>query len=222
VSPRVIVLPDPVRAAPDDGWARDVAETLRAGGVAILPTDTVYGLCCAASRRDAFERLYEIKERPADKAMAVIVSSWDALEGMTRLEAWQKALFADVLPGALTFVVRATKQAPPHLVSGGGTIAFRVPDSKPILAVAASLGEPIVATSANVSGQPAPASVDEIDPRIVTAADVVVDAGVCPRGVASTVVDLTTDTLSVVREGAVEAQEILAAIERARKRAREP
>jgi L-threonylcarbamoyladenylate synthase len=209
-------------AVPDDGWARDVAETLRAGGVAILPTDTVYGLCCATSRRDAFERLYEIKERPADKAMAVIVSSWHALEGMAHFESWQKALFDDVLPGALTFVVRATEQALPHLVSERGTIAFRVPDSKPILAVAAALSEPIVATSANVSGQPAPASIDEIDPRIVTAADVVVDAGTCPRGVASTVVDLTTDAPSIVREGAVEAREILAAVERARKRAHEP
>jgi L-threonylcarbamoyladenylate synthase len=180
------------------------AEILRAGGLVAFPTDTVYGVACVASRPDRLGALFELKQRPVDKQIPMLVA------GVQQLSAddWvvderAVALARRFWPGPLTIVLPAA--------TGGPTQAFRAPDHAVAQALIAASG-PLLATSANVSGQPDTLDADDVLIAFATQADgldAVVDGGRVPGTLASTVVDLSLAPARILRDGPI-ARETLA------------
>lgn len=201
---------------PDGPTVARAAATLRDGGVVVLPTDSVYGICCAATPGNpAHGRIFDIKRRDRAQTLPWFVADVDDL-ARYGLDVSARALrLAERLwPGALTIVVRASAELPPEYAQpgdGGATIALRVPASDLDRAVVRALGVPLAQTSANTHGAPAATSGSGLDPAIVAAADLVLDAGPAPVGVASTIVDATSDELRILRAGALDEAEVLLA-----------
>ena len=167
------------------------AEILNGGGVAVIPTDTVYGLAARPDCPAAVERLYTIKGREAKKPIAILVSDIAAIERFGyRLTGRARELAERHWPGALTLVI--------------GAEGFRIPDHDRTRRLLAACGGVLRVTSANLSGQRPATDAPQALADVGLSADFVVDDGVSPGGVPSTVVRVSDDgSLEVLREGAV-------------------
>lgn len=176
---------------------------LLAGELAVIPTDTVYGIACAASVPDACARLYALKERPLHQPTAIVFGSIGAAEAAIPELAGRSAdLLARVMPGPVTLVVPNPAQRLGHVC--GATpevIGIRVPVLVDDVAYLANAVGGLVATSANLRGGPNPATLDEVPPPVREAAGFEIDGGRL-RGAPSAVIDVTGDEPVVLRDAA--------------------
>ena len=174
------------------------------GGVAAIPTDTLYGLACDAFNSGAIERVFAIKERPEGMALPVLLSEVEQLS-MVALEVPEASLklAGAYWPGPLTLIVQRAGVLPARLTAGQTTVAVRVPDHPVPRELARRLGRPITGTSANISGSANPQSLEELRRQVGDRVDCVVTTGPTPAGTASTIVDLTGDGPRLIREGAI-------------------
>jgi L-threonylcarbamoyladenylate synthase len=182
------------------------AAILRDGGLVAFPTDTVYGVACAASQPGRLDALFALKRRPADRRIPVLVAGIDALPDGWLVDERTRLLAGRFWPGALTMVL------PP--ASGGETQAFRAPNHPVALSLIAAAG-PLLTTSANISDEPDTLDADDVLIAFATQADelaAVVDGGRVALGVPSTVVDLTADPARILREGPVTRDAIAAVV----------
>lgn len=188
---------------------RRAAALLRAGEVVAFPTDTVYGIAADTWNDEAVRRLYAIKERPAQKAIALLLSGPEQLSVVTEYRSPAlEELARRFWPGGLTVVV---PWRPDVRVAGERplrTVGVRVPDHPIPLAIIKEMGIPLATTSANLSGAPSAVTAQEVDRQIGDRIALVIDGGPCPGGKDSTVVDLTTEPPTIRRLGAVPVDEL--------------
>jgi L-threonylcarbamoyladenylate synthase len=188
-------------------------ECLAGDGVAVIPTDTVYGLACNPERESAVRRVYELKQRPPAKPAAVMFFALEpALESLTELGVRTRTAAAALLPGAVTLLLPNPGQRFSLVCDPLGTrpalLGLRVPAlSGPLAAV----GLPAAQSSANFSGGPDPKRLADVPVELREGADLVLDGGELP-GVPSTVVDLSEyeerGEWRVVREGPLTRAEV--------------
>jgi L-threonylcarbamoyladenylate synthase len=179
---------------------------LRAGGVVAAPTETVYGLLARWSDSAARERIYQLKHRPANKRLQMLAPSLTAAEAAGLLpHPALPAIAAAFWPGALTVVAPARNN---------DSIGLRIPAHPFILAVLHELGEPLAATSANLSGQTPATNADDAVRNLNGEPDLLVDGGVVTltAGAASTVLSLLSEPPSILRAGPIDLQAVMAAI----------
>ncbi len=199
---------------------RRLRRRLDQGGVAVIPTDTVYGLACAPEDTGAVRRLYALKGRPPDKPAAVLFFTLtEALGALPELGPRTRGALTRLLPGALT-VVLANPGG--HYPAAGGldppTLGLRVPalGATPALAALAAVTGPVLQSSANHAGGADARRLSDIPPDIRAGADIVIDAGELP-GTPSTVVDLRgfedDGAWCVLRAGALAPAELELALE---------
>ena len=188
-------------------------EVLANGGVAAIPTDTLYGLAASAFDESAVLKVYELKGRPEGMALPLLLSEAEDVRVCAEdvpEAAW--TLMERFWPGALTLVVRKRATVPDIVTAGLDTVALRVPDHPVARAIAKTLGAPITGTSANLSGRPGITNAADVRREFGDTIDFVLDGGEAPGGVASTIVDVSDGELRVLREGAVSKDEIEAAL----------
>jgi L-threonylcarbamoyladenylate synthase len=165
----------------------EAAAALRAGNVALVPTETVVGLVAAES---GLSRIHEIKGRDADKPIALLCATTEEAFGLAaNVPPLARELAELYWPGPLTLVLD---------LPSGGTIGVRVPAGNAVRDLLEAYEGPLYATSANLSGEPAAASADDVDPHVFESADIVV-GGEEGTGEASAVVDLSEGNLRLVR-----------------------
>ncbi|MEA2612005.1 MAG: L-threonylcarbamoyladenylate synthase [Chloroflexota bacterium] len=199
------------RVARDDADGRRLAiETLRAGGVIALPTDTVYGIGVSLETPLGIERLFQIKRRPPDRGIMLLLDSAAQAGSLGVIGPAALALADACWPGGLTVVVpqRPDVSLPAALTGGAPTIGLRVPDHEAPRALAAAVG-PLPVTSANISGLPEARDADEILAQLGEAVDLILDDGPAHGGPPSTVVDCTGDRPVVLRAGAIPIERIV-------------
>jgi len=187
---------------------------VRTGGLAVIPTDTVYGLACDPHRAEAVERLAEVKGRTRDQPIALVASSVDVvLDRLPEVPGPLRRVVDGLLPGPYTLVLPNPARRF-QLLAGRRpeTLGIRVPAVTGIARTLLELLDVVAATSANLHGGADPRRVADVPSEIARAA-AVVDAGPLP-GVPSTVLDLTQPEPTVVREGAAPATEALAQVQR--------
>ena len=195
--------PAPILRADEAGIER-AAETIRTGGIIAYPTETVYGLGADPFRAEAVDRVFAIKERAALKALILLVRGEADLEGLTEdVPAAARDLIRAFWPGPLTLVFRARAGLPERLLGGGGTIALRYSDAPIAQRLLARVGGPITSTSANRSGESAARSAREADRALGDRVDLILDGGPSGDARPSTVVDVSTGTVRVLREGRI-------------------
>ena len=196
-----------VREDATDGVAHAVA-ALRRGDLAVLPTDTVYGIAADAFSPPAVNRLLAAKGRGRDMPVPVLVGAWRGLDGLAQhITPTMRSLVEAFWPGPLTLIVRAAPSLAWDLGETRGTVAVRMPLHPVALAVLAETG-PLAVSSANRSGQPPAADAAEAERQLGTAVAVYLDAGSTGDAVPSTIIDLTGDRPQLRRLGAVPVEEL--------------
>lgn len=197
------------------GDAERAVAALRAGGLVVLPTETVYGLAADATDPGAVARIYAAKGRPADHPLILHLSA-DA-----RLADWADAVpdyarrLADRFwPGPMTLVLRRSKRVGDYITGGQDTVAIRVPDHPVAQVVLARFGSAVAAPSANRFGHVSPTTAQhaaaDLGSRLVAGRDIVLDGGPCRVGVESTIIDCTRERPAILRPGSVGAAEVAA------------
>lgn len=205
------------RVVVDDpgGYAEAIA-VLRSDGIVALPTDTVYGIAVRIDTPGGIERLFHVKQRPPDRAIALLIGSAEQARQIGVMTPSAEALAGAFWPGGLTLVIsrREDTTLPEVLTGGAATIGLRVPDHPAPRALAAAVG-PLPTTSANRSGQPEARDAGEIAAQLGDAIELIVDGGVAHGGPASTVVDCSGATARVLRVGAIPVEQVTAILAQA-------
>ena len=201
ISTRVVAV-DPVK--PDQSVMRAAGARVDAGGLVAFPTESFYGLGADALDAAAIARVFEVKGRPDDKPLLVLV---DGIAMVTELVAeipdGARALMARHWPGALTLVLRASARVPVGLTGGTGTIGVRQPGHAVARALVAAAARPITAPSANPSAAAPPRTAGEVRRYFDGRVELILDGGTTAGGVGSTLADCTVWPPRILRQGAV-------------------
>lgn len=193
---------DPV--SPDPQVIESAGKIIRAGGVVVFPAQCLYGLACDAANPEAVRRIFEIKQRPETKALLILIHHPGQIPGLVKkIPQAATRLMEACWPGGLTLVFEAADHLGADLTAGTGKIGIRLPAHPVARALVAAAGCPITGTSANLSGQPGCDTAARLPQEITHRADQVLDAGQLKGGAGSTVVDVTTSPVSILREGLV-------------------
>ena len=200
-------------AQPDPDAIRRAATVIRDGGVVVYPTSLLYGLGADALNPDAVDRVFAVKRRAATKPVSILINSRQDLDYLAaEIPAAAEVLMDRLWPGKVTLVFRTTAGLPINLTAGTGKIGIRLPLHPVAKKLLEEAGRPVTATSANLSGGPACASVPDMPETLLRAADLILDAGGLPGGAGSTVIDVTLSPPVILREGAVSAGAVRAAL----------
>jgi L-threonylcarbamoyladenylate synthase len=200
-----------VLSASDPNAMRHAADVLRHNGLVAFPTDTVYGVGALAFKAEAVQRLYVVKGRATDKAIAVLVARTADLPKVAQeLTPSAQRLARDFWPGPLTLVVPKHPDLP-AAVSALPTVGVRFPDH-PVARRLLELTGPLAVTSANRSGEPNALTAEEVLAHLSGRVDLLIDGGRAPGGIPSTVVDCTGLAPMILRQGPVSAAEIEATL----------
>jgi len=192
------------RAAPDLAALRPAAERLRSGGLVAFPTETVYGLGAHALDAAAVRRLFEAKGRPATDPLIVHVARLQAVDELvSSFPDAARTLAARFWPGPLTLVLPRAAAVPGAVTAGLDTVAVRMPSHPVARALLELAGIPVAAPSANLFSRPSPTRAAHVLEDLNDRIDIVIDAGSTDVGIESTVVDVTGDTPTILRPGAV-------------------
>lgn len=185
----------------------EVVACLNDGGVVLLPTDTVLGLAASPAHSSAIDRLYQLKDRPREKNIAVMVANHtQVLEiGAEVSGDAEKLLTSDFVPGGLTIVFPVGEDAPEWL-EGRVELAVRIPDNALLLEVL-TLAGPLLVTSANLSGQDTPKTTDEAAHQLTDLPDLVIE-GTGQTALPSTIVNCAVTPPKIERQGAISRAEI--------------
>ncbi len=193
------------------GLAAQVKEGIRIlgqGGLVAFPTDTVFALGADAFNCPAVKRVYEVKSRPRQMAVPLLVCDILQIRAIAQsIPEVARFMIERFLPGGLTLILPAGESLPAYLGHDGG-IAVRIPDHPVPRALAEGLGGPIVGTSANISGCPSALSAGEVECQIGGKVDFVIEDGRRSPGRESTIVSVMGKTPVVLREGVVPRREI--------------
>jgi L-threonylcarbamoyladenylate synthase len=212
---RVFVDPE----SPQRDAIQEAAKWIVNGGVVALPTDTLYGLAADPFSAAAVARVFAVKGRAAERALPLIAA--DAAQVTThlgRLPAIAQRLADRFWPGPLTLLLAAPPALAADVSGGTGKVGVRVPADPVARAICAQARQPITATSANVSGQPATADPGEVERTVGDRIDLLVDTGTTRGGAPSTIVDATGAEAVLVRAGAISWEEIHACLHSAQAR----
>lgn len=167
-----------------------------------FPTETVYGVGVVFDSKVAFERLVNLKRRSPDKPFAMMCESLDEAFNYIDVSPKAKKLMNHFLPGELTVLVKAKPELPEWVTLGTGVIGIRVPDSSYVKSLIKKVGKPLLVTSANKSGEPTTKVFEEVVEVFDGELKAIVE-GKCESLIPTTIVNLSKDSLSLVREGPI-------------------
>jgi len=191
-------------SAPEEKYISQAARIIAAGGLVIIPTDTVYGIAANALDKKALDRLYEIKKRPLDKPFAILIA--DKLkveESACDIPVAAYKLMHKFWPGALTILLKG---------KNNGKVGLRMPDNQIALKIIEQAHVSIACPSANIADNSAPADFAQAIKDMDGLVDLAFDAGVADLGLESTIVDLSVEPLKIVRSGSIRDEAINAAV----------
>ncbi len=200
------------------GETDQAARILARGGLVALPTETVYGLAADCRNPEAIAAIYRAKGRAESKALSVLLTGMEMAEQLCRdIPPAAYQLAREFWPGPLTMILPDGGVVASAVRSGGATLGVRAPDHPLTRAVIAALGTALAAPSANRSDWPSPKCADDVLRQLDGRIDAVLDGGTCEVGLESTILDLTAQPPRILREGALPAELIWQALERARR-----
>jgi len=174
-------------------------KTLKGGGVVIYPTDTVYGLGANVFHDEAVKKIYSLKNRPIHKPISVCLSKVEDIYKIAILNRDAHKMVQKLFPGPYTLIFEKKEQFKSK-VTNSNRIGIRIPDNQICREI--SLNFPITTTSANISGDVAPKSVEDAQNSLGDEIELIIDSGPCPRKLPSTVVDMTQSPPKILRHGA--------------------
>ena len=182
--------------------SKEAALALLKGRVIIYPTDTLYGMGANVFDNDAIRKIFAIKKRPEKKPLPVIVNSISMAKAMAVIDKPREKILKSFWPGPFTFILKKKPSISFLLTAGRNSIALRMPDNYFCQSLIKDFEGPVIATSANISGEISSLDSREIIERFSREdiqPDLFIDNGVLPESDPSTIIDLTTDNARIVR-----------------------
>lgn len=184
---------------------------LENGGAVVLPTETVYGLFAQALNEDAVNRVYQLKQRPRDKAMNLNVSNLNDIHFFSQnTPFFLEKLYNRFMPGPLTIILKANENVPFWVNSGLDTVGFRLPNHEQTLRLISETG-PLIGPSANISGNESGKKFSDIQAQFSVDLPGIEDDQAL-TGIDSTILDLSGQKARILRQGAISREEIQKAI----------
>ncbi len=181
----------------------DAARIIRDGGLAVFPTETVYGLGGNALLDGAAKKIYAAKGRPSDNPLIIHIAKPEDAEKYAHTNEVYYKLAREFMPGPLT-VIMPKRECIPYSVTGGlETVAVRCPSHPVAHALIETAGVPIAAPSANLSGKPSPTNAKYVIEDMSGRVDMIIDGGECEIGLESTIVSINGDRLTLLRPGGI-------------------
>ncbi|MGH7826145.1 MAG: L-threonylcarbamoyladenylate synthase [Candidatus Binatia bacterium] len=197
-----------------ENFARAV-DALKQGEVIVFPTETLYGLGADALNRDAIDRVFKLKGRDRQNPIPVLVADEEMLLNLvSEVPSAARKLIESFWPGPLTIVLPARQGTPEPLLNLDGGIGVRISAEPIATRLVRSLGRPLTATSANPSGQQPAPTVEEARRYFANQIELFIDGGALGSRTGSTVIQVFGGTLKIIREGAVSAAKLEAALEK--------
>jgi len=193
---------------PEGEIIRKVAEVLTIGGVVVYPTETLYGLGANVFDVNAVQRVFEIKGRNLTKPSSIAFRDLEQAKKFLEFAPVAMKLAKKFLPGPLTIILNSKIEFDEFL--GGNKVSVRIPDNKVAQAILNEIKFPITATSANLSGGKEPVEVKDFVEQIGDRVDLILDSGKCGHGKPSTVVDVSSSDIQIVREGVISKEQLYA------------
>jgi L-threonylcarbamoyladenylate synthase len=179
-------------------------DILKNGGIIAYPTETFYGLGAKFDMEDSLKKLYDIKQRPEEKAMPLIIGNKGLLSVIAASINDMALLLMDRFwPGPLTLIFLAKENLSEYITAGTHTIAVRIPGESFALQLAKTANFPITATSANPSGLPPAQDAESVIKYFGDKVDLIIDGGHTSGGLPSTIVDVTGNKIKILREGVI-------------------
>ena len=186
------------------------AEIIKNGGIVVFPTETVYGIGTNGLDENAIRKLYEVKERPLNKPINLLVSSIDMIKSVTKdITELEYFLIKEFFPGPLTIILKKKSIVPDILTAGNDTIGIRMPNQEIALRLIEYAGVPIATPSANISGNPSGIEMKKIMEEFKEKVDCYIDGGKSKIGLASTIIQVVNDVPIILREGSISKQQIM-------------
>ncbi len=182
------------------------AEIINQGGIAIFPTDTVYGIGCNPYNKESVKKIYDIKSRDVSKPFPILAYSKKIAEKIAFFDEFSKKIAERFWPGPLTIILKLTDENLKESLNVTDKIAIRVPNHKCTLELLEKCNF-LVGTSANISGQPSSRNPDECF-RNVQNYDIFVDGGTIASKAESTIIEIENEKIKIIREGSLRQEEI--------------
>ncbi|MBT3177505.1 MAG: threonylcarbamoyl-AMP synthase [Desulfobacula sp.] len=203
---------DPVTPEPDR--ITKAGKILQENGVVIFPAKCLYGIAANALDETAIKKIFHLKQRPWNKPVLILIRDEKMLPDLVTsisLEAYK--LMDAFWPGNITLVFEAKKHISKFLTAGTCKIGIRIPSHPVAKALVEYLNFPITGTSANLSSQGGCSQIDQLPPALIGPADLILDAGRLKGGKGSTIVDVTSSPVTIIREGEVSTNQIIKLLE---------
>ena len=188
----------------------ELANILKKDGVISVPTDTVYGVCARISSVKAHDNLVAAKNRPANKLFPIMCADEEQIKNIAIVDERIEKIIHKFMPGPITLILMKKTELPHYINGGSSTIAVRMAPSKTLEKLIRETGSPLFMTSANQSGRPVCRNLDEIE-RACPTLDGMLEGNVS-FGKESTIVDCTSDSIKILREGPITLEQIKEAI----------
>ncbi|MCD6224125.1 MAG: threonylcarbamoyl-AMP synthase [Deltaproteobacteria bacterium] len=195
---------------PDPKLISEAVNIIRKGGIIAFPTKGLYGIGADAFNFKAVKRIFDIKRRPLNKPVLVLINDLKDLDRLaTHVPKTAKLIIDAFWPGNITIVFKAKEALPDNLTAGSGKVGVRLPVHKVSRALVGRINGPITGTSANISGKMGCSNVEDMDISIIDKLDLILDAGHLKGGPGSSVIDVTLDPPEILREGEISEKKIL-------------
>lgn len=183
-------------------------QMIKRGEIVAFPTETVYGLGANAFDVEACKKIYAAKERPADKPLTLHVATFEMIEQIAEINLTAEKLIEKFLPGPLTIILPKKNIVSDFVTCNSKSVGVRFPNNTVAQDFIKIAGVPVVASSANISGKNPPTTAQEVFENLNGRVEIILDGGKCDVGISSTVLDISTGELKILRQGIISAESI--------------
>lgn len=190
----------------------ELAEILKNDGVISVPTDTVYGVCARMNSKKAHDNLMQVKKRPIEKTLPIMCADKEQIKSIAIVDEKAEKIIQEFMPGPITLILNKKDDIPTYVNNGRKTIAVRMASSKVLKELIQKTGCPLFMSSANQSGEPTCANLDEIEKSCPTLNGMM--EGNVSFNISSTIVDCTLDNIRILRNGPISIEQIETALKK--------
>ena len=187
------------------------AKIIKEGGIVIFPTETVYGIGTNGLDKEAIKKLYEVKQRPLNKPISLLVSNIEMVEQVAKnISKLEYKIMQNFFPGPLTIILEKKDIVPDILTANTNTVGIRMPSGEIARKLIEYAGVPIATPSANISGKPSGTNIKDIQKDFDGKVDCFIDNGESKLGIPSTIIRVINDEVHILRQGSISMEQIKA------------
>lgn len=183
---------------------QEVIQILKSNGIVIFPTETVYGIGGNALSNDVIDRIYMAKKRPREKAVNIMVSNIKEIEKYAEItNNIEQKIIEKCMPGPITLILKKKKNFGDYFTANNDTIGIRIPNHRIVNTILNNIDFPIIAPSANISGEPSGIQATDIVKDFEKTVDAIIDGGKADFSKASTIIKVVKNEIQILREGTI-------------------